>query len=72
MNAIHNLDTAAKHQKVIQPMRMKDTIEVVLEDLKPHNRYVLVVQAFNSMGPGPSSPTITAETLEDSKKSIFN
>ncbi|XP_047103802.1 Down syndrome cell adhesion molecule-like protein Dscam2 [Schistocerca piceifrons] len=37
----------------------------VLSGLKKYRKYGVVVQAFNEKGPGPMSPEIIAQTLED-------
>lgn len=42
-------------------------LETTLGGLRPHTSYKLVLRAFNSIGPGPSSDAVTAKTLEDSK-----
>ncbi|CAG0880725.1 unnamed protein product [Cyprideis torosa] len=39
--------------------------ETTLKNLQPFTTYDVVVQAFNSQGPGVMSPTITATTKED-------
>lgn len=38
-----------------------------LAGLRPHARYSVVLQAFNSRGAGPASPPALGTTLEDSK-----
>ena len=43
-------------------------MEVSLRELRPNTRYAMVLQAYNSRGAGPSSPAVTAQTTEDSKK----
>ncbi|KAF2366284.1 Fibronectin type III, partial [Trinorchestia longiramus] len=42
-----------------------NVIEMTVEGLRPHSRYALVLQAYNSEGTGPSSPAITIVTDED-------
>ncbi|XP_047739057.1 Down syndrome cell adhesion molecule-like protein Dscam2 [Hyalella azteca] len=47
-------------------VRISDsTIEVSMDGLRPHSRYALTVQAYNSEGTGPSTPAITIVTKED-------
>lgn len=41
------------------------TGEFLLINLLKYTRYLLVVQAFNQVGPGPISEPVTAQTLED-------
>lgn len=53
--------------KTISSVLVDGALETTLEGLRPHTRYVLVLQAYNSRGPGPSSPTVTAITAEDSE-----
>ena len=51
----------------IELVRRKDIMEIVLNGLQPHRGYVLVLQAYNAMGKGPMSPTITMKTSEGSE-----
>lgn len=44
-----------------------EVLEATLAGLTPYTRYAMVMQAYNSRGTGPSSPAITATTLEDSE-----
>jgi hypothetical protein len=41
--------------------------EWILRDLNSYTQYAITVQAFNAVGAGPSSPEITATTLEARK-----
>lgn len=41
------------------------TGEFLLSGLLKYTRYIIVVQAFNQVGPGPLSEPVTAQTLED-------
>lgn len=41
--------------------------DIVINDLKPYTTYSIVVQAFNSRGPGPFSKPITVQTDEGGK-----
>uniref|UniRef100_A0A6B2E762 Putative down syndrome cell adhesion molecule 2 isoform r n=1 Tax=Phlebotomus kandelakii TaxID=1109342 RepID=A0A6B2E762_9DIPT len=41
------------------------TGELLLNNLSKYNRYTIVVQAFNQVGPGPLSEPTSAQTLED-------
>lgn len=38
-----------------------------LAGLRPHARYTVVLQAFNSRGAGPASPPALGTTLQDSE-----
>jgi len=40
---------------------------VTLESLEENVNYSISIQAYTSAGPGPTSPTVHATTLEDSK-----
>ncbi|KAF2352139.1 Fibronectin type III [Trinorchestia longiramus] len=46
-------------------VRPGGVIEVTMEGLRPNTRYALVIRAYNSKGAGPSSPAVTAQTMED-------
>lgn len=39
--------------------------ELLLGGLSKFTRYLVVVQAFNQVGPGPLSEPVTAQTMED-------
>jgi hypothetical protein len=39
--------------------------ELLLGGLGKFTRYLVVVQAFNQVGPGPLSEPVTAQTMED-------
>jgi hypothetical protein len=39
--------------------------ELLLGGLGKFTRYLVVVQAFNQVGPGPLSEAVTAQTMED-------
>lgn len=41
-----------------------DTSEATVEGLKPWTEYQVQMQAFNSIGPGPWSNTVAAQTAE--------
>ncbi|KAI1290317.1 Down syndrome cell adhesion molecule-like protein Dscam2 [Halotydeus destructor] len=48
-----------------------DSYEISVNDLQRNGRYVVIVQAFNKKGPGPSSPEIVVQTSEyDAPSSI--
>lgn len=40
------------------------TTEATIEDLSPWIQYQVQIQAFNSIGPGPWSPSVAAHTAE--------
>ena len=41
--------------------------ELLIDNLKKHTKYSVVVQAYNRMGNGPYSDEIVAHTYEDGK-----
>lgn len=43
----------------------KSRLKVLIEDLRRSTKYTIIVQAFNSAGPGPQSDPIEAKTLLD-------
>ena len=43
----------------------------ILSGLIPYTKYSVVVQVFNSRGPGPTSPPTVTTTLEDSMLYLF-
>ena len=49
----------------------KGTGEHVFTDLSKYTRYLVVVQAYNSIGQGPLSEPVNTLTLEDGNKYHF-
>lgn len=49
----------------------KGTGEHVFTDLSKYTRYLVVVQAYNSIGQGPLSEPVNALTLEDGKTTFL-
>lgn len=45
----------------------EDNGELLLGGLAKYTRYTIVVQAFNEIGTGPLSESVSSQTLEDGK-----
>lgn len=43
-----------------------------LTSLRKYTRYSIVVQAYNALGPGPMTPEVVSQTLEDGESIFFN
>lgn len=53
--------------EVIELTKIRGGMEATIVGLLPYTPYAMVLQAYNSRGAGPSSPAITATTMEDSE-----
>lgn len=47
------------------------TGELILNGLFKYSRYTIVAQAFNSIGPGPLSEPVSAQTMEDGNRNCI-
>lgn len=64
-----NLSMAIYSRYIVKTININSLYgeEVVINGLTPYTMYSVIVQAFNSKGPGPYSKPITIQTNEGSK-----